>query len=118
MRPRNSRHCFICDKCVDRQDHHCQWINQCVGIGNHNSFFVFVILVWAYLLHLLGTCIAHLHPSSRPLVQSDWHTGMLLFLILFILLFLVPLTLLLILQSLNFLHGQTTGARLKMATMK
>lgn len=27
LRPRDSRHCFICNKCIDRHDHHCQWIN-------------------------------------------------------------------------------------------
>lgn len=26
-----SRHCFICDRCVEGFDHHCQWLNSCVG---------------------------------------------------------------------------------------
>ena len=26
-----TRHCFICDKCVEGFDHHCQWVNNCIG---------------------------------------------------------------------------------------
>ena len=38
-----SQHCNICDKCVEGWDHHCPWLNNCVGTKNRNSFFVFLI---------------------------------------------------------------------------
>lgn len=57
VRPNKSVHCLICNRCVSRYDHHCPWINHCVGIGNHNYFLAYLILIWTYLVYLLITCV-------------------------------------------------------------
>jgi hypothetical protein len=46
-----SRHCAICDRCVERYDHHCPWINNCVGIKNHNAFMLFLTSMWIKIVY-------------------------------------------------------------------
>ncbi|XP_062851277.1 uncharacterized protein si:ch211-223a10.1 [Trichomycterus rosablanca] len=43
----NCKHCRLCDFCVMDYDHHCLFLNQCVGRNNHR---VFVLLILALLL--------------------------------------------------------------------
>lgn len=50
IRTDRSRHCSICNQCVERFDHHCPWINNCVGIGNHKYFMSFLLCMLVLLL--------------------------------------------------------------------
>ncbi|XP_078605954.1 palmitoyltransferase ZDHHC23-like isoform X2 [Branchiostoma floridae x Branchiostoma japonicum] len=60
-RPPRAGHCMICKRCVLRLDHHCIWIDHCVGKNNHRSFLLTLVLfmssagygVW---LSLNSTC--------------------------------------------------------------
>lgn len=58
-KPLRSRHCEICRRCVGVYDHHCPWINNCVGKENHRFFLSYVSLCWISLIYVLFYTLFH-----------------------------------------------------------
>ncbi|CAB3222802.1 unnamed protein product [Arctia plantaginis] len=57
-----SHHCRKCGYCIKKMDHHCPWINCCVGHANHGYFTMFLIaavLGCAQAAVVLTICIYH-----------------------------------------------------------
>ncbi|KAI9317739.1 DHHC palmitoyltransferase-domain-containing protein [Dichotomocladium elegans] len=91
-----THHCRICKSCTLKMDHHCPWVNNCVGFSNYKFFYLFIL--YATLLCVYIFC-ATLPPTiavvNGPLsiFGLDLNWPFLLFVSGIFGLFLIPFTL-------------------------
>lgn len=61
-----SHHCKECGRCVRRLDHHCPWIDNCVGLRNQRSFFCFIVILLCTILYFHYVSILYVLDSIVP----------------------------------------------------
>lgn len=62
--PLRAKHCHDCGRCVRRFDHHCAWVGNCIGEGNHRVFVFYLSAQLALLIWAAVQCVSAFGPTG------------------------------------------------------
>ncbi|KAL4498353.1 hypothetical protein ABPG72_013159 [Tetrahymena utriculariae] len=68
---KDMKHCRVCDNCVTQFDHHCIWLNNCIGKRNYTDFIVYLIFLQSLIVYTIYLCIKYIIDETNLIVNSQ-----------------------------------------------
>lgn len=68
IKPERAHHCSVCQRCIRRMDHHCPWVNNCIGENNQKFFVLFTFYICIISLHAIAMVVY----QFMLCVNVDW----------------------------------------------
>ncbi|XP_051885869.1 palmitoyltransferase ZDHHC17 isoform X1 [Pristis pectinata] len=74
QKPVRSKHCAVCNRCIAKFDHHCPWVGNCVGAGNHRYFIGYLFFLLGMIIWMIYGCFFYwsIHCETNYPKEGLW----------------------------------------------
>lgn len=71
IKQQRAHHCSTCARCIRKMDHHCPWVNNCVGAANQKYFILFTFYIMLMSMYSVALGLWYSFACS----DRDWNGG-------------------------------------------